>query len=89
MIRKNQDEPMYVQIYDELRQGIENGTLKDGEKLISERQLAAQLGLSRATTRKAFHMLMEQNLIVKSPKKGSYVVNSMSEQHSQEGYMNQ
>ena len=38
MIRKNQDEPMYVQIYDELRQGIENGTLKDGEKLISERQ---------------------------------------------------
>ncbi|HEU4796999.1 MAG TPA: winged helix-turn-helix domain-containing protein [Pyrinomonadaceae bacterium] len=40
---------LYGQLVAGLERAIQAGELKDGERLPSERQLAAQLGLSRTT----------------------------------------
>ncbi len=56
--------PAYVQVADQVRQAIFDGTIPPGDELPAERELAAEFGVSRATVREALRVLEAQGLLV-------------------------
>jgi GntR family transcriptional repressor for pyruvate dehydrogenase complex len=54
---------LYVEVADQIRSAILDGTLSSGEKLPSERELARQFGVSRASVREALRHLQAQGLL--------------------------
>lgn len=71
-IDKTSIEPLYVQIYKKIKNSIECGTIKSGEKLPSKRSFAAQLGLSIITVENAYNQLIAEGYIRSVPKKGYF-----------------
>lgn len=65
----------YEQVADQLRELIAEGTLRAGERLPTETELARQFAISRATVREALRVLAAQNLIrtSKGASGGSFV----------------
>lgn len=55
--------PLYDQVYRALRSEIENGTLRPGDLLPSERTIAEQLQVSRVTVRRALQQMASDGLI--------------------------
>src|SRR5690349_8028766 len=68
-----QEPPLYEKIRDILLEGIKSGKWKPGEKLPSENELSSQFGVSRWTIRYAIECLMDENIAVRLPGKGSFV----------------
>ncbi|MFP4343117.1 MAG: GntR family transcriptional regulator [Anaerolineales bacterium] len=69
----NSKVPLYEQLHHRLRTLILAGTLRTGETLPSERNLAAKYGISRQTVRKALQMLLQEGLIYTRPGAGIFV----------------
>lgn len=65
--------PLYRQIYEQIHEGIINGTYPQGSKLPSIRGLADELHCARNTIESAYGMLVEEGLIASRPGSG-YVV---------------
>src|SRR5918995_4848367 len=65
-------QPLYHRVYREIAKGIESGVLAPGDRLPSERALCEQLGVSRATVRRAVEELTTDGL-VEARGRGSYV----------------
>ena len=65
--------PVYEQLMDQIKQGIINGELKEGEALPSVRNLAGELKISALTVKKAYDKLEEDGFTVTVHGKGSYV----------------
>ncbi len=65
----------YEQVADQLRELIAQGTLRPGERLPTENELARQFGVSRATVREALRVLSAQDLIrtTKGATGGSFI----------------
>ncbi len=74
MLYINGTDPLYIQLCNQLRSDIENGRLKKGQKLLSERRLAAEYGISRLTARMALHCLQEQGYVTVKPQTGALVL---------------
>jgi GntR family transcriptional regulator len=55
--------PLYDRVYRALRSEIENGTLRAGDLLPSERTIAEQLQVSRVTVRRALQQMTEDGLL--------------------------
>lgn len=55
--------PIYVQIANDLRQKIQQGVYRAGDKLPSQKQLGAQFGVNRHTVRQAFDLLKDEGLL--------------------------
>jgi GntR family transcriptional regulator len=68
-------QPMYQQLQRALRDAIEARVLSDEDALPSERQLAAELGVSRITVRKAIDGLTQTGLLVSRQGSGNFVSN--------------
>lgn len=66
--------PLYYQIAQQLERSIEAGELTPGMRLTNEMDLAARLGLSRPTVRKAMEYLVDKGLIVRQRGVGTRVV---------------
>ena len=49
--------PLYEQIYNDIIEGIENGTYKKGDRLPSEKELSEKYCVSRITSKKALELL--------------------------------
>ena len=64
---------LYRQLVAELQRAIESGELKDGDRLPSERQLAAQLGLSRTTVVSSYRELESRGLVRCHVGRGTFV----------------
>src|SRR6185369_9754384 len=64
---------LYRQLVSELERAIKEGELKDGERLPSERQLAAQLGLSRTTIVNSYRELESRGLVRGHVGRGTFV----------------
>jgi GntR family transcriptional regulator len=62
-----------VSVHDELRQGIDQGRFPPGTRLPSEPDLAAELGVSRATLREALRALEAEGLLRRRRGSGTYV----------------
>lgn len=65
--------PVYIQIHDEIRQYIEEGKWKIGDRLPSERELATTFGVSRMTLRQAIQTLADEGIVERKIGSGTYV----------------
>jgi GntR family transcriptional regulator of arabinose operon len=65
--------PKYQQIYNALREGIEGGPYKQGQRLPSESELVKTFGASRITVNRALRELQLAGLIERRAGSGSYV----------------
>lgn len=63
----------FSQILREIETGIQSGALQPGQRLLTERELAAQYGCSLPTVNKAMAQLEEKLLITRSSKRGTFV----------------
>jgi DNA-binding GntR family transcriptional regulator len=55
-----------------LRKAITKGTFRPGQRLV-ERQVAARLGVSTIAVREAYARLLEEGLVVRIPRRGTFV----------------
>lgn len=65
--------PLYLQLADDLRRQIENGTLKLGDQVMPELELAQRHKLARGTVRQALQLLVNQGLLQRTRRKGTFV----------------
>lgn len=66
--------PLYFQIAQGLQQAIETGSLKPGDRLEAELELADRLGVSRPTVRQAVERLVQHGLVARHRGVGTVVV---------------
>ena len=69
----NSSLPLYQQLQRALRVAIENHVLGPDDALPAERQIAADLSVSRITVRKAIEGLVEEGLLVRRQGSGNFV----------------
>src|ERR1700735_5342262 len=67
------DIPLFRQLYEQMREMIESGTLRRGDRLPATRELAGQLGLNRTTVSAAYELLESEGLIAGHVGRGSFV----------------
>lgn len=58
--------PIYTQLINQLKKAIVKKELKHGEMLPSVRSLAGDLGVNMHTVNKAYNLLVEEGILVKS-----------------------
>ena len=73
--------PLYRQIYLQLRDRIERGTLRPGQRVPSSRALARDLALSRNTIEGALALLVAEGWVVRRVGAGSIVVPRTATSH--------
>lgn len=73
IISNSSGEPIYEQICSQIKAGIMNGELKEGDALPSMRNLALQLKISIITTKRAYEELEKDGFIESFTGKGSFV----------------
>jgi DNA-binding transcriptional MocR family regulator len=67
------ESPLFRQLYEQMREKIESGTLRRGDRLPATRELAGQLGLNRTTISAAYSLLESEGLIAGHVGRGSFV----------------
>lgn len=65
--------PLYIQLYNFIKDEIQYGNIKSDEKLPSKRKLSNYLGISQNTIESAYEQLIAEGYIVSISKKGYYV----------------
>ena len=65
--------PLHVQVYEEIANRIASGSLQQGGQLPPERELCQELGVSRATVRRALAALEDEGLIFVVQGRGTFV----------------
>lgn len=74
-IRRDGAGPLYVQVAEQLRAAVDEGLLRPGDPFENEVALAARLGLSRPTIRRAIAELVAQGLLLRRRGAGTIVAN--------------
>lgn len=67
------NQPIYIQIHDRIKEEIEKGRWKIGDRLPSERELALTFGVSRMTLRQAVQTLSDEGILERKIGSGTYV----------------
>lgn len=70
-------EPIYTQLIKQLKKAIVKGEIQKGEMLPSVRQLAGDLGVNMHTVNKAYNLLVDEEILVKSQR--GYMINTSSQ----------
>lgn len=65
--------PLYAQLKASILDDIQNGTLKTGERIASQRDLSEKFAMSHMTVRRALNELLNTQAIYTIPGKGMYV----------------
>lgn len=68
------NEPLYKQLEETLRQDIENGVYRKGERFPTELELSERYNVSRITVRNALKELTKENLLVRYRRRGTFVM---------------
>ena len=71
---ENKNQPLYLTIYQKLREDIVSQHYQQGERLPSEQVLVKEFDVSLITLKKAMEMLTRDGLIKRIPGKGSFVM---------------
>ncbi|MDD3520650.1 MAG: GntR family transcriptional regulator [Actinomycetota bacterium] len=66
--------PKYIKISEDIKQDIESGALKYGEKIYSEKDIMNKYNVSSTTARKSLDVLKRENLIESIQGKGSFIL---------------
>src|SRR5690242_6467544 len=67
--------PLYEQLYQYILDEVKNGRLKSGDRVPSEKELAAQFHVSRITSKKALESLVQAQVVERIRGKGTFVLN--------------
>lgn len=68
-----------LKVVEKIRQALAEGKLKIGDKLPNERELALQLGISRASLREAISIMSAYGILESKPGEGTYVTDKFAE----------
>lgn len=68
------ESPLFRQIFERMREMIESGVLRRGDRIPATRELAGQLGLNRTTISAAYALLESEGLIAGHVGRGSFVI---------------
>ena len=79
IIRNSSDQPIYEQIYTQIKDMILNGTLTEGDMLPSIRGLAKDLRISVITTKRAYYELEREEYVNTVAGKGCFVAGTNRE----------
>ena len=79
IIRNSSSQPIYEQIYTQIKDLILNGTLAEGDALPSIRGLAKDLRISVITTRRAYDELEREGFVNTVAGKGCFVAGANRE----------
>lgn len=77
-IDRNGIQPIYEQLYDQIKTEIQNGIWKEQDKLPSKRKLADHLKLSIQTIETTYEQLLAEGYIYSKPKSGYFVETGIS-----------
>ncbi len=72
-VSKKLEKHLYLQLYTQLKEMIQQGNLKAHTKLPPIRKLAKQLGVNNTTVVKAYNLLAEEELVYKKVGSGTFV----------------
>ncbi len=75
-LKKDRKTPLYLGLYDGVREDIRSGALRPGERLPSKRTLAEHLGVSVVTVDAAYKLLIDEGYAVSRERSGYYVAGS-------------
>lgn len=70
---------LYEQIVQQIEESILNGTLKPGDQLPAEREMAQRFGVSRTAVREAVKALHEKGLVEAYSGRGTFITNGTSQ----------
>lgn len=73
-------EPIYVQLIKQLKKAIVKGDIKKGEMFPSVRVLAGDLGVNMHTVNKAYNLLVDEEILMKSQR--GYMLNTSKKKPS-------
>lgn len=76
--------PIYIQIKNQVVEGIAKGELEEGEELPSVRGLADDIGVNMHTVNKAYSLLKDDGYIKIDRRKGAFI--SLNLKSSDEGF---
>ena len=79
MYKTVQNSRLYQQIVQQIEDSIAQGTLKAGDQLAPERELAQQFGVSRTAVREAVKTLHEKGLVEAYQGRGTFITNGTSQ----------
>ena len=72
MINRENKIPLYIQLADKIRNDIECGNIKPGDKLMSENEMVNFYQIGRLTIRQALSVLVNECLLSKQHGRGTY-----------------
>ena len=72
LINKNLSTPLYIQLYNNIKNMIEKKEIKEGEKLPSIRNLAKKLEVNNITIVNAYKLLEQEGYIYSVKGSGTY-----------------
>ncbi len=79
MYRAVRTSRLYEQIVQQIEESILKGTLKPGDQLPAERELAQRFGVSRTAVREAVKALREKGLVEAYSGRGTFITNGTSQ----------
>lgn len=65
--------PTYMQLVNQVRRAIRNGTLRAGERLPTAREVVAALAINPNTVLKAYTQLESEELVISRPGLGTFI----------------
>lgn len=80
MIDKKSPVPIYFQIEEEIKRRIEEGELRQGDPIPSEREYTEKYDVSRMTVRQAITNLVNDGYLYRQKGRGTFVANEKIEQ---------
>ena len=78
-LKKRPGQPLYLQIVEGIKDNITKGLLRDGEKLVSIRQLAKALNVSKTTIEMSYQILVAEGWLESREKVGYQICGLKSE----------
>jgi len=72
-IESDSEIPIYLQISNQIIDGIARGNIQSGQSLPSVRNFAADLGINMHTVNKSYHYLEQKGIIQIVPKSGAII----------------
>jgi len=73
LINKFSKTPLYIQLRNSIRSAIDDGTLKDKDRLPTEDEICDTFHISRPVVRQAYADLLSQGVIIRMKGKGTFV----------------
>lgn len=72
--------PIYLQIYKDIKEAIKQGKYKEGDRIPSEKELAEKWNVSSITPRRALEMLRNEGYIIRQAGRGTFVKKQVATQ---------